>query len=111
MGLTRLSPVPPMIGLGFAYAICGVVLWPSIATSVQQKEKEMNEDQIDEELDGKEKKPVKLIGLAFGVSISALNTALTVVPLISAEIRVRGKSFLPVEIFYASLGSLFLCNF
>jgi hypothetical protein len=81
-----------MIGLGLGYAICGVVLWPSIATAVQQEEN----------------RKVKLLGTAIGFSISALNTALTIIPLIAAQIRIAGKSFVPVELFYSSIGTIFL---
>ena len=96
MAVTNVTPIPSMIGLGLGYAIYGVVLWPSIATSVQHREWQLNQQ------DGSHK--FKLLGTAFGFSMSALNTALTIIPLIAAQIRIAGKSFIPVEYFYSILG-------
>ena len=105
MGFFDFSPVPSMIGLGFGYAINGVVLWPSLAMAIQKREDEL------EETDGNSMSPsssppprIKLLGTAFGFSMAALNTALTIVPLVAAKIRIQGDSFVPVELFYSALG-------
>ncbi|KAJ3361622.1 hypothetical protein HDU91_003831 [Kappamyces sp. JEL0680] len=103
MGLSRVSPVPSMIMLGLAYAIYGVVLWPSIATAVQYHEKELQEES-EEGADAPP--PVKLLGTAFGLSVSFLNTALTAIPLIAAQIRIQSQTFIAVELFYSSLAFL-----
>jgi hypothetical protein len=108
MGLSNFSPIPSMIGLGFGYAINGVVLWPSLAMAVQQREDEI--DATDQAAMSPSQPPpprIKLLGTAFGFSMAALNTALTVVPLISAHIRIQGGSFVPVELFYSGLGKVF----
>ena len=104
MGLSTMSPIPSMIGLGLSYAIQGVVLWPSLAIAVQHKEQQI-EDEERITFPNSRLPPVKLLGMAFGLSMAALNTALTIVPLISAQIRIIGKSFVPVELFYATLGN------
>lgn len=102
MGLSDFSPIPSMIGLGFGYAINGVVLWPSLAMAIQQKEDEIEKkDQMSPSLPPPPR--IKLLGTAFGFSMAALNTALTIVPLIAAHIRIEGRSFVPVELFYSGL--------
>jgi hypothetical protein len=82
-----------MVLLGLGYAIYGVVLWPCIAIVVQQYE-------ISSAGNG------KLLGTSFGISTCALNLSLTLIPIISAHIRNSGGSFLPVELFYASLAAI-----
>jgi hypothetical protein len=77
--------------LGLGYAIYGVVLWPCIAIVVQQHERTSS---------------TKLLGTSFGIATCALNLALTLIPIITAQIRIWGGSFLPVELFYASLASV-----
>jgi MFS family permease len=94
LGLTMLSPVYPLIFLGLSYSLYGVAIWPSVATIVQHAELKLAE---------REEFPPKLLGTAYGISTSALNTALTIMPVIAAEIRVAGESFLPVELFFAAL--------
>jgi hypothetical protein len=93
LGLTMWSPIPFMVLLGLGYAIYGVVLWPCIAMVVQQYE-------ITSAGNG------KLLGTSFGISTCALNLSLTLIPIVSAQIRNSGGSFLPVEIFYASLAGI-----
>lgn len=96
LGLLSITPIPAMVLLGFSYAIYGVIVWPSIAIIVQQTEEQLKD----------QGRPTKLLGTAFGISTSALNSSLTIVPLISAQIRNWGGSFVPVQIFYASLTGL-----
>jgi hypothetical protein len=93
LGLTMWNPIPFMVLLGLGYAIYGVVLWPCIAIVVQQQEQfSLNS--------------VKLLGTSFGIASCALNLSLTLIPIITAQIRIWRGSFLPVEIFYASLAGL-----
>lgn len=91
-----MTPIPSMIGLGLGYAIYGVVLWPSIATVVQHREWQLCDNSIQTKS--------KLLGTAFGFSMSALNTALTIIPFLSAKIRTYCRSFYLVELFYFALG-------
>ena len=106
MGLTMLTPVVGMTALGLGYAIYGVVLWPSIATAIQYKERQIIEEHsFRNSLATPE--PVKLLGTGYGISMAALNTALTIIPFLSAQVRLATKSFIGVEIFYASLGIVF----
>ena len=98
LGLTMLNPVIPLIFLGISYSIYGVAIWPSIATIAEHEEAKLNAEHG-------ETQP-KLLGTAFGISTSALNTALTIFPIITAGIRVDGGSFVPVELFFSSLALL-----
>lgn len=91
------SPIYAMVLLGVAYSVYGVTIWPSVATVVQHEEWKR-----DKRHPGSPHKS-KLVGTAFGVSTSALNTALTLTPLIAAQIRISGGSFLPVEMFFVGL--------
>lgn len=98
LALTEITPIVPLLFLGLSYSMYGVAIWPSIATVTEYQET------IIGELSGKP--PPKLVGTAFGISTSALNTALTIFPVITAGIRVDGGSFVPVEIFFACLAFL-----
>ncbi|KAF9956976.1 hypothetical protein BGZ72_002299 [Mortierella alpina] len=83
LGFTTLSPVFAFTLLGVAYSMYGVALWPSIACVVTN---ELH------------------LGKGYGISSSFLNISLTLVPPIVATIRVSGDSFLPVEMFFISMG-------
>ncbi|KAG0207490.1 hypothetical protein BGX28_001267 [Mortierella sp. GBA30] len=83
LGFTSLSPIFAFSLLGIAYSMYGVALWPSIACVITNE---------------------LSLGKAYGISSSALNISLTVVPPIVATIRVLGDSFLPVELFFISMG-------
>lgn len=48
----------------------------------------------------------RIIGTAYGISTSALNTSLTLFPLITAQIRVSGGSFTHVLLFFVGLALL-----
>ncbi|KAL2915235.1 hypothetical protein HK105_205100 [Polyrhizophydium stewartii] len=96
LGLTMLNPVIPLVVLGFSYSLYGVAIWPSVATVVQHREQKLHSQAPDDD-------PPRLLGAAFGLSTSALNASLTVVPLMTAQIRVQGGSFLPVELFFVAL--------
>ncbi|KAI8821840.1 major facilitator superfamily domain-containing protein [Fimicolochytrium jonesii] len=96
LGLTQLYPVYPLVFLGLSYSMYGVAIWPSIATVIQHREDTLHHENPNDP-------PPKLLGTAYGLSTSALNTALTVMPLISAQIRVWGGSFVPVEMFFVAL--------
>jgi hypothetical protein len=79
----------------------GVAIWPSIATVIEHQETIIGRQQG---------YSPKLVGTGFGISTSALNTALTIFPVITAGIRVDGGSFVPVELFFsilAFLGAIF----
>jgi hypothetical protein len=95
LGLTSFVPIPSFILLGLSYAIYGVVIWPSVATVAQQEEERLLCAGVE----------TKLLGTAFGVSTSCLNTALTILPLIAASIRVEYKSFVYLELFFAGLAA------
>ncbi|KAJ2986525.1 hypothetical protein HDV02_006682, partial [Globomyces sp. JEL0801] len=90
-----------MILLGISYGIYGVVVWPSISTVAYIQEQKLT----------KPGKPVRLIGTAFGISTAALNLSLTVLPMISAYLRVTYDSFTPVIVFFALLATVgfFMC--
>lgn len=96
LGLTMLNPIYPLLFLGLSYSIYGVAIWPSIATIIQHQEDTLHEENPHLE-------PPKLLGTAYGLSTSALNTALTIMPLVAAQIRVWGGSFVPVELFFVGL--------
>ncbi|KAF9920262.1 hypothetical protein FBU30_009928 [Linnemannia zychae] len=83
LGFTMISPIFSFSLLGVAYSMYGVALWPSIACVVTNE---------------------LYLGKGYGISTSFLNISLTLVPLIVANIRVVGESFIPVEIFFISMG-------
>ncbi|KAF8940371.1 hypothetical protein BGZ47_007778 [Haplosporangium gracile] len=83
LGFTSLSPIFAFSLLGVAYSMYGVALWPSIACVVTN---ELH------------------LGKGYGISTSFLNISLTVVPPIVATIRVIGDSFIPVEMFFITMG-------
>ncbi|KAI9096985.1 major facilitator superfamily domain-containing protein [Phlyctochytrium arcticum] len=95
LGFTMLTPIVPLLFLGLSYSMYGVTIWPSIATIIQHRELELEHDP--------EHGDVKLLGTAYGLSTSALNTALTIMPLISAQIRVWSEDFKYVELFFVCL--------
>ncbi|KAJ3125555.1 hypothetical protein HK098_000174 [Nowakowskiella sp. JEL0407] len=96
LGLTMIYPVYPLIFLGLSYSIYGVAIWPSIATIIQHEESLYHEQHPEEVTP-------KLLGTAYGISTSALNTALTIMPMLAAHVRVVGGSFLWVELFFVLL--------
>ncbi|KAJ3113998.1 hypothetical protein HDU96_002642 [Phlyctochytrium bullatum] len=99
LGLTYFNPVVPMVFLGLSYSIYGVAIWPSIATIIQHQEQVLWDAMPEDS-------PMpKLLGSAYGLSTAALNTALTIMPLVAAQIRVVGGSFVPVEMFFVSLAA------
>ncbi|KAI8844171.1 major facilitator superfamily domain-containing protein [Chytridium lagenaria] len=74
-----------------------VAIWPSIATIIQHREQVLWDAMP-------ENSPMpRLLGSAYGLSTAALNTALTVIPLVTAQIRVGGGSFVPVEMFFVGV--------
>ncbi|KAI9236076.1 MAG: major facilitator superfamily domain-containing protein [Podila humilis] len=83
LAFTTLSPIYAFTLLGIAYTMYGVALWPSIACVVTS---ELH------------------LGKGYGISSSFLNISLTLVPPIVATIRVNSEDFLPVEIFFISMG-------
>ncbi|CAO3572213.1 unnamed protein product [Mortierella alpina] len=83
LGFTAWSPVYAFTLLGVAYSMYGVALWPSIACVITN---ELH------------------LGKGYGISSSFLNISLTLVPPVVATIRVAGDSFLPVEMFFISMG-------
>ncbi|KAF9579576.1 hypothetical protein BGW38_004113 [Lunasporangiospora selenospora] len=83
LGFTMLHPLFAFTLLGFAYTMYGVALWPSIACVVTDEFQ---------------------LGKGYGISTSVLNISLTLVPPIVAAIRVNSSDFLPVEVFFISMG-------
>ncbi|KAI9356236.1 major facilitator superfamily domain-containing protein [Zopfochytrium polystomum] len=109
LGLTMVNPVFPLIFLGLSYSIYGVALWPSVATIVLDEEKRLS-DALEEATAGfnsnqdtlrMDFEPPKLLGTAYGLSTAALNTALAIMPLFAAEVRVVAGSFTEVELLFA----------
>ncbi|KAJ3382414.1 hypothetical protein HDU92_004774 [Lobulomyces angularis] len=101
LGFTMLNPVYPLIFLGLSYSFYGVALWPSVATVIDSHEKKLEDDGS--------VCSRKLLGTAYGISTSALNTALTIFPLITAEIRVHSANYQWVLTFFlvlALIGSI-----
>jgi hypothetical protein len=47
--------------------------------------------------------PPKLLGMAYGISTSALNVGLTIIPILAAQVRVYFGSFMEVELFFVIL--------
>lgn len=84
LGLTMINPVYPLIFLGLSYSMYGVAIWPSIATIVEHEELKLAQ---------KYAVPPKLVGTAFGISTSMLNTALTIFPIISVRDAYQRNSF------------------
>lgn len=76
LGLTMINPVIPLVFLGLSYSMYGVAIWPSIATLVEHQEGLLAKTMA---------RPPKLVGTAFGVSTSVLNTALTIFPIIAVS--------------------------
>ncbi|KAJ3224528.1 hypothetical protein HK099_008327 [Clydaea vesicula] len=86
---------------GLSYSFYGVALWPSVATVIDSHEKKLEDDGS--------VCSRKLLGTAYGISTSALNTALTIFPLITAEIRVHSANYQWVLTFFlvlALIGSI-----
>jgi hypothetical protein len=56
-------------------------------------------------------KRVKLMGMGFGIAVAALNTSLTILPIIAASIRVYFGSFMYLELFFVFLAivGVFVC--
>jgi len=91
LGFTMTTPIIPLLLLGISYSLYGVALWPSIANVVH----------LQEEKDGFE---YRLVGTAYGISTSALNSSLTLFPIICAAIRVQTGDYEGVFAFFSFLG-------
>jgi sugar phosphate permease len=76
-------PVIPLVIFGISYSAGTTALWPSVSLLV----------------------PADRLGTAIGVGEAALNTSLTIVPIIVAALSTKG-SFLKVELFFATLSAL-----
>ncbi|KAJ3044011.1 hypothetical protein HDV00_003540 [Rhizophlyctis rosea] len=116
LALTMIYPVFPLIFLGVSYSIYGVAIWPSIATIIQHEEDRIRERQlanVDHLSDvgdtPDEPEEPRMLGTAYGLSTSALNTTLTIMPLIAARIEVDYDSFVSVELFFVGLALLGAC--
>jgi nitrate/nitrite transporter NarK len=96
LGLTDLAPIPFFIMLGVAYAMYGVIIWPSIGMVIIREENRIEQNTQQRK---------KLVGFAFGVSSSLLNTMLTVLPIIVANVIVA-SSYIYVELLFALIGFL-----
>ncbi|KAI8579599.1 hypothetical protein K450DRAFT_241768 [Umbelopsis ramanniana AG] len=83
IAFTDVTPVIPLVMFGISYAAGTTALWPSVSLLV----------------------PADRLGTAIGVGESALNTSLTVVPIIVAALSTKG-SFLKVELFFATLSAV-----
>ncbi|KAI9199436.1 major facilitator superfamily domain-containing protein [Polychytrium aggregatum] len=91
LGLTMLNPVLPMLMMGISYCIYGVTVWPSIAMAATSHSRS-----------GWQVEELPLLGIAFGIASSLLNTFLALVPLAVAQIRVSFGSFVGVELFFVT---------
>ncbi|ORY43982.1 MFS general substrate transporter [Rhizoclosmatium globosum] len=111
LGFTNLNPVPSLIVLGLAYSINPVVIWPSVAVVIQRQERSSRvasspDTVVNEDVEGE-----SILGAAYGVCTSALNVALTIIPLVAAWIRVEsGGGWLGVECFYGGLAGIGLAG-
>ncbi|KAI8358170.1 major facilitator superfamily domain-containing protein [Mortierella sp. GBAus27b] len=83
LGFTMVNPIISFLLLGLGCSFYGISLWPSIACVVTSEVH---------------------LGKAYGIGSSFLNISLVVVPPIVATIRVLGKGFVPVEMFFISMG-------
>lgn len=124
LGLTTIYPVGPFIALGMSYSLYGVAIWPSIACVVEAEEAkvrigkrkrslsrisveggvELNEGKGQDDEEGEESES-KNLGTAYGLSTSALNTALTLFPLLAAQVRVW-IDWTGLELFFAGIAGL-----
>eukprot|EP00842_Homolaphlyctis_polyrhiza_P001139 jgi/Hompol1/2025/HPOL_005819-RA len=114
LGLTMTTPILPLIALGLSFAMYGVAIWPSVAIVIEHAEVSSikadpnMQSEADSEAGIAATRPhqPKLLGTAFGVSTSALNASFTLFPILTAQIRVAGGSFVPVEMFFAGMALL-----
>ncbi|RUS24920.1 hypothetical protein BC938DRAFT_472901, partial [Jimgerdemannia flammicorona] len=89
LGLTTLTPVLPLVILGFAYSFFAAALWPCIPVLVRQNQ----------------------LGTAYGLATVALNLALTGFPVVVAWLSTRDEDndtgdWVAVEIGFAGLAAI-----
>jgi MFS family permease len=82
MGLTRISPVYPMIALGFAFVLVPAALWPSIPLIVKKDR----------------------VGTAFGLMTAIQNIGMALFPLLSGLLRDKTHSYTAGQFMFAALG-------
>lgn len=82
MGLTMLSPVYPMILLGFAFVLVPAAMWPSVPLIVRSER----------------------VGTAFGLMTAIQNVGLGLFPLLNGVLRDRTGNYVASEFMFASLG-------
>lgn len=86
MALTRLNPIPLMIGQGLSYTAMASTLWPSFSLIV----------------------PKRYNGLGFGIAFSMQNAGLSVIPLVIASIYTTSNDkYIPnVEYFFVIIAGI-----
>jgi MFS family permease len=83
LGLTSLSPVVPMIGLGISFSLVASALWPSIPLLIEEKR----------------------LGTAFGLTTLLQNAGLTVFPWVAGKLTdVSGGDYRNSMLMFAGLG-------
>jgi len=82
MGLTRISPVYPMIALGFAFVLVPAALWPSVPLIVKNER----------------------VGTAFGLMTAVQNIGMALFPLLSGMLRDQTHSYTAGQLMFAGLG-------
>jgi MFS family permease len=90
LGFTKLSPIVPLLGLGFSFSICSAVLWPSVPYVVKEQH----------------------VGTAYGVITAVQNGGLALIPMLVAVVLKATRHLSPsnpymyVELFFAGLAAL-----
>ena len=82
MGITTISPIVPMIALGFAFVLIPAAMWPSIPLLVKKN----------------------VTGTAFGLMTTIQLIGLTAFPWLNGKIKVITGSYTGSQIMFASLG-------
>ena len=82
LGLTRVSPVWPMIALGVSFVLVPAAMWPSIPLIV----------------------PKDKVGTAFGLTTMVQNIGLAVFPFLNGKLREVTSSYTASMVMFAGLG-------
>jgi len=82
MGLTMISPVYPMILLGFSFVLVPAALWPSVPLIVRQER----------------------VGTAFGLMTAIQNIGLALFPWLNGKLRDITGDYVASQFMFASLG-------
>ena len=82
MGVTRISPVLPMILLGAAFVLVPASIWPSIALIVEEQR----------------------VGTAYGLMTAIQNLGLLAFPYLNGQLRDATHGYTASQVMFAGLG-------